>query len=113
MLPAQSARSNRHEAIEHIRLHNIDFPEYLFGEDETGMIAMLRNGKFVTSSLGINTIAKFSTPIIVKACGNAQGFFNIMTEEWNKFHDITFYGGNVNALYNLEWTIEESEVNEC
>ena len=59
LLPAQSARNNRHEAIEHIRLRNIDFPEYLFGEDETGMIAMLRNGKFVTSSLGINTIAKF------------------------------------------------------
>lgn len=112
LLPTKSARSHRHEAIEHIRLRNIDFPEYLFGEDETGMIAMLRNGKFVTSSLGINTIAKFSTPIIVKACGNAQGFFNMMTEEWNKFHAITFYGGNVNALYNLDWAIEESEVNE-
>lgn len=113
LLPAQSDRRNRHDAIEHIRSRNADLPEYLFGEDENGMIAMLRNGKFVTSFLGINTTAKFSTPIIVKAYGNAQGFFDMMTEEWNKFHAITFYGGNVNALYNLDWAIEASEVNEC
>lgn len=113
LLPAQSDRGNRHEAIEHIRSHNTDFPEYLFGEDENGMIAMLRKGKFATSFLGINTIVKFATPIIVKACGNAHGFFSMMTEEWNKFHAITFYGGNVNALYNLDFAIEFSEIDDC
>ena len=113
LLPAQSDRGNRHEAIEHIRSHNTDFPEYLFGEDENGMIAMLRKGKFVTSFLGINTIVKFATPIIVRACGNAYGFFSMMTEDWNKFHAITFYGGNVNALYNLDFAIEFSEIDEC
>lgn len=113
LLPAQSDRINRHEAIEHIRSRNTDFPEYLFGEDENGMIAMLRKGKFATSFLGINTIVKFATPIIVKACGNAHGFFSMMTEEWNKFHAITFYGGNVNALYNFDFAIEFSEIDEC
>lgn len=113
LLPAQSDRGNRHEAIEHIRSHNTDFPEYLFGEDENGMIAMLHKGKFATSFLGINTIVKFATPIIVKACGNAHGFFSMMTVEWNKFHAITFYGGNVNALYNLDYAIEFSEIDEC
>ena len=113
LLPAQSDRRNRYEVIEHIQSCNTDFSEYLFGEDENGMIAMLRNGKFVTSFLGINTTVKFVTPIIVKACGNAQGFFNMMTEDWNKFHAITFYGGNVNALYNLDWAIEASEGDEC
>lgn len=113
LLPAQSDRGNRHEAIEHIRSHNTDFPEYLFGEDENGMIAMLCKGKFVTSFLGINTTVKFATPIIVKACGNANGFFSMMTEDWNKFHAITFYGGNVNALYNLDFAIEFSEIDEC
>lgn len=113
LLPAQSDRGDRHEAIEHIRSHNTDFSEYLFGEDENGMIAMLRKEKFATSLLGINTIVKFATPIIVKACGNAHGFFSMMTEEWNKFHAITFYGGNVNALYNLDFAIEFSEIDEC
>lgn len=113
LLPAQSDRRNRYEAIDRIRSHNKAFSEYLFGEDENGMIAMLRNGKFVTSLLGVNTTVKFATPIIVKACGNAQGFFNMMTEAWDKFHAITFYGGNINALYNLDWAIEASEVDEC
>lgn len=63
--------------------------------------------------MGINTTVKFATPIIVKACGNTDGFFSMMTEEWNKFHAITFYGGNVNALYNLDFAIEFSEIDEC
>lgn len=112
LLPAQSDRRNRYKAIENIKILNTDTPEYLFGEDGNGMIAMLRNGKFVTSFLGINTTARFATPIIVKACGNAQGFFDMMTEAWNKFHAITFYGGNVNALYNLDEALEVAEVDE-
>lgn len=113
LLPAQSDRIKRHEAIARIRSRNTDLPEYLMGEDENGMIAILRKGKFATVFLGINTIVKFATPIIVKACGNAHGFFSMMTEDWNKFHAITFYGGNVNALYNLDLAIEFSEIDEC
>lgn len=113
LLPAQSDRTKRYDAVNRIRLHNTDLPEYLFGEDGDGMIAILRKGNFATGFLGINTTVKFATPIIVKAYGNAHGFFSMMTEEWNKFHAITFYGGNINALYNLDLAIESSEVDEC
>lgn len=43
---------------------NIEQPEYLFGDDSDGMIAMLWNETY--SFLGINTSARFSTPIKIK-----------------------------------------------
>ena len=35
------------------------------------MIAILRNGKFITDPIGTNVAIRFATPIIIKACGNA------------------------------------------
>lgn len=53
-----------------------------------------------------------ATPIIIKACGNAEGFFNMLTEDWCKFHAITFCGGNINALYTPGIAIEQPDVSE-
>lgn len=89
-----------------------DTPEYLFGEDNNSMIAILRNGKFVTDPIGTNVAIRFATPIIIKACGNAEGFFNMLTEDWCKFHAITFCGGNINALYTPGIAIEQPDVSE-
>lgn len=50
-----------------MRTRNFEQPEFLFGEDSDGMIAMLWNGTYSFS--GINTSARFSTPIIIKAAG--------------------------------------------
>ena len=74
------------------------------------MIAILRNGKFVTDPIGTNVAIRFATPIIIKACGNAEGFFNMLTEDWCKFHAITFCGGNINALYIPGIAIEQPDV---
>ena len=76
------------------------------------MIAILRNGKFVTDPIGTNVAIRFATPIIIKACGNAEGFFNMLTEDWCKFHAITFCGGNINALYTPGIAIEQPDVSE-
>ncbi len=89
----------RDDSLYRIKSHKTDTPEYLFGEDNNSMIAILRNGKFVTDPIGTNVAIRFATPIIIKACGNAEGFFNMLTEDWCKFHAITFCGGNINALY--------------
>lgn len=88
-------------------------PEYLYGEDSDSMIAILRSGKFYTSFIGLDVSARFATPIIIKAYGNAQGFFNMLTEPWRKFHAITFYGGNINALSNLDLAIEPPDIDRC
>lgn len=110
LLPAQSDIKKRYDSFNQIRLHNTDLPEYLYGIDGDSMIAILRKGKFVTNRLGTNVGIRFATPIIVKACGNAQGFFNMMTEPWPKFHAITFYGGNINALCNPDLAIEPPDI---
>lgn len=100
------------EYVNIIKSHKTDTPEYLFGEDNNSMIAILRNGKFVTDPIGTNVAIRFATPIIIKACGNAEGFFNMLTEDWCKFHAITFCGGNINALYTPGIAIEQPDVSE-
>lgn len=63
-------------------------------------------------TIGTNVAIRFATPIIIKACGNAEGFFNMLTEDWCKFHAITFCGGNINALYTPGIAIEQPDVSE-
>lgn len=112
LLPAQSDPQKRDDSLYRIKSHKTDTPEYLFGEDNNSMIAILRNGKFVTDPIGTNVAIRFATPIIIKACGNAEGFFNMLTEDWCKFHAITFCGGNINALYTPGIAIEQPDVSE-
>lgn len=66
----------------------------------------------ITDPIGTNVAIRFATPIIIKACGNAEGFFNMLTEDWCKFHAITFCGGNINALYTPGIAIEQPDVSE-
>lgn len=110
LLPAQSDPQKRDDSLYRIKSHKTDTPEYLFGEDNNSMIAILRNGKFVTDPIGTNVAIRFATPIIIKACGNAEGFFNMLTEDWCKFHAITFCGGNINALYTPGIAIEQQKI---
>lgn len=110
LLPAQSERSKRYEVFENICSRNIDLPEYLFGDDNNSRIAMLRNSKFNTKFLGLDTSIKFVAPIIIKSSGNTANFFNMLTEEWDKFHAITFCGGNINALCNPEIAVEQPRI---
>ena len=112
LLPAQSEKSKIYESFDRIRNRDIDRPEYLFGEDNDGMIAILRNGKFSTGGMGFSPTIKFATPIIIKASGNAQGFFDMMKEPWYKFHAITFYGGNINALCDPGLALQPSDVHD-
>lgn len=112
LLPAQSDASKRYDCLNRIKSHNTDTPEYLFGEDDDSMIAILRKGKFVTNRIGTNVAIRFATPIIIKAYGNAQGFFSMLTEDWCKFHAITFCGGNINALYTPDIAIEKQDISE-
>lgn len=100
LLPAISDEKGRYDCFERMKQHNIAVPEFFYGNDTNYKIALMHIGKFFTDSLGLDVAVRFSTPVIVKACGNASGFFETMSDSWEKFHAIEFHGGNINALYN-------------
>lgn len=110
LLPAYSKESERYEAIDRICSHNIEQPEFLLGNDDERMIAIARNSKFYTGYL--SAWARFSTPLIIRASGNADGYFGQLADDWYKFHAITFWGGNINALYNPEVVIEQQNADD-
>lgn len=112
LLPAQSDNQKIDESFNRICNRDMERPEYLFGEDNGSMIAILRNRKFSTSRMGFSPVMQFKTPIIIKASGNAQGFFNMLTEPWRKFHAITFYGGNINALCDPRLAIQPPDADQ-
>lgn len=113
LLPAQSERTKRYEVLDRMRSRNIDLPEYLFGtcDNEIG-IAMLRSDKFRSDSLGLNPSIQFGTPVIIKATGNSANFYGMLTQGWNFFHVITFWGGNINALCNPQIAVERQAFSE-
>ena len=67
LLPAQSDPQKRDDSLYRIKSHKTNTSEYLFGEDNNSMIAILRNGKFITDPIGTNVAIRFATPIIIKA----------------------------------------------
>lgn len=105
LLPAYSDPSEQRNAFERISSRNIDSSEFIYGLTGNTHVAMLRNGKIHTSLLGMDLSAKFATPLIVQAAGNAIGYYERLTEDWGKFHAITFAGGNINAIYNPEMAV--------
>lgn len=113
LLPAKSEKRKIYESFNLIQSYDTDFPEYFFGEDCDGQVAILRNGKFSINSIGFSPTIKFATPLIIKASGNAEGFYGMMTESWDKFHAITFYGGNINAVCNPQLAVESLDANDC
>ena len=91
---------------------DIDISEYLFGDDNNSKIAMLRNGRFKVGFLGINPSIQFVAPVIIKSSGNTADFYNMLTQDWDKFHAITFYGGNINAICNPQIAVEQPRFDE-
>ncbi len=98
LLPAQSDESKRREIVSRIASRTVETPEFIYGEDNQAQIAFLRTTPFSQSLTGFVPSLRFSPPLIVKANGNADGFFSHLSSYWNEFHAITFWGGNINAI---------------
>ena len=64
LLPAQSDPQKRDDSLYRIKSHKTDTPEYLFGEDNNSMIAILRNGNLLQILFGTNVAIRFATPIL-------------------------------------------------
>lgn len=108
ILPAHNDMHKAFESFNNIRLHNNDSPECLFGCDGNNQIAIMKITRFSHSRLGSNLSAAFSTPMIVKANGNASGYYGNLTAKWHEFHAITCYGGNINYVYNPATAVDRS-----
>ena len=113
LLPAQVELVKRYEVLDRIKDRDITSSEYIFGlADNNYRIAMLRNSKFNGDSFGFNSSIKFRTPIIIKALGNSDYFYNLLTQDWDKFHSITFWGGNINGICNPLMAVKRPTVEE-
>lgn len=99
LLPAESHEGKIQEVLSRIRSRNTDDSEFIFGYDGNRTIALERNTKFNMDFLQLSPIIKFRTPIIIKATGNTDYFINQLTADWDHFHAITFWGGNINAVF--------------
>ena len=105
LLPALNNSSERHKTVEKTNNRDIKLPEFIYGEDDSAQIAFMRTSNFVQSHIGFVPSLRFSPPLIIKAAGNADGFYNSLSEDWNNFHAITFWGGNINAIYDPQIAI--------
>ena len=99
LLPAESDQKKIQEVLSHMRSYNTDDSEFIFGNDGNRMIALERNTKFNMDLLQLSPIIRFRTPIIIKAAGNTDYFRKQLTADWDHFHAITFWGGNLNAIF--------------
>ncbi len=106
MLPAQNNFKDTSDIFVKVTSQDIVAPEFLFGDYYGHKIAILRNDRFYYDILHLNHSIRFATPLIIMAAGNADGFYNNLTAEWNKFHAITFYGGNINPLFSPRIAID-------
>ena len=107
LLPAQSEYKHRQEVLDRILSRNMDSSEYVFGiGDNNYNVAILRNTKISSDILRQNPYVRFGTSLIIKAAGNTSNFVSMLTEKWSSFHAITFYGGNINALQDLQLAVE-------
>lgn len=99
LLPAESDPKKIEAMLSRLRSHDTDHPEFFFGNDGNSTIAFERNTNFSMDVLQLSPIVRFRTPIIIKAAGNTHYFKSQLTAEWDCFHAITFFGGNINAIF--------------
>ena len=106
LLPAQSEPENQFEVWKRVYSCGEKLPEYLFGDDGGHNIAIMQNGILNFSFTMTSRVIRFSTPVIIKASGNTDFFYENLTERWDKFHAITFYGGNINSISSPDLVVE-------
>ena len=112
LLPARNNPSERYDAVERTNTRNIELPEFIYGEDNSAQIAFMRSSDFAHRRFGFVPSLRFSPPLIIKAAGNANGFYNSLSADWNTFHAITFWGGNINAICDPQMAIVTRQKND-
>ncbi len=113
LLPAEGNPHKRNEMFEQFCTRDIETPEYYTGlTGNAYQIALFRNGNISKGMMGLDPSIRFWAPVIIRAVGNADGFYRQLTTEWSKFHAISFYSGNINALYSPRVALQPRSYDE-
>lgn len=99
LLPAiaQGSEIGIHDVLTH--LEKIEDNSFLYGTDSTYHSIAFWHYKRPYYPI-ISRDYSFHSPLIIQSTGNASGFFDSLTADWNKFRAITFKGDILNAVYN-------------
>lgn len=81
---------------------------FIFGSYNSFNIAFYATDKYKINILGEGLV--FYTSLIILAKGNMKAFYDQLTEGWDKFHSITFYGGRINDIYPPQLAKEKDTV---
>ncbi len=97
---------NKISSINHrIRSRDMHGSKFLYGiTGENYKTAFMRKKTFDNIAFYPNQPITFWSPIIIKA----NDYNNLITNlEWNKYHSIFFYGGNINTLYPPRFALKD------
>lgn len=112
LLSSKDGVRNRIESIDRIAYSAEELPAFIYGEDNDSQVVFMIKKWFRSRPFGLNSALRFSTPLIIKENGNAVGFYNSLTMPWDKFHAITFVGGNINALCDPQMAIRQQNTDD-
>lgn len=112
LLSSKDGTRNRIESIEKTAYLMEELPAFIYGEDNDSQVVFMVKSGFRRSPFGLNSALRFSTPLIIKENGNAVGFYKNLKMPWDKFHAITFVGGNINALCDPQIAIQKQNADD-
>lgn len=98
-------------AFERVVSMNDDEPNFIFGTYCGHKVAFYRKNRLSYGVLRIDKSIRFFPSVIIMASGNTAAFDDKLTDDWDKFHAITFCGGNINSVFAPDAAIKrEKEV---
>lgn len=95
MLPTKDDAAG---AFERVVSMNADEPSFIYWTYCDHRVAFYRKNRLSYGIFRIDKSIRFFPSVIVMALGNAAAFYDKLTDDWDKFHAITFRGGNINSV---------------
>jgi hypothetical protein len=103
LLPAYANSKDVYGALASLDEEKGSLPKFIEGYDDQGhLIAFMCSDELGRRYIGMRTSLSFYSPLLLKAVGNASGYYAQIAEnkEWTDFDAIDFCDGNLNAIYN-------------
>lgn len=106
LLPAFQTRQEQYSCIKNLLQKKEKLPQFVYGSYRGYSVAFLLNSGITQTIMDPSCCCV--TSMIIKSAGNLINFYNQLSEPWNKFHAITFYGGNINFIHQPSDIIENN-----
>lgn len=98
LFPAFQTPTEQYACINNLLQKKGKLPQFVCGSYQGYQVIFFINSEIIPSMMEPSCC--FATSMIIKAAGNADGFYAKLSEHWGRFHSITFYGGNINFLHD-------------